>query len=71
MKRNLCNMCETCDNNEQSFLSCTDRCSVPSDILAEIEDARRTYEEAKNTIKTLQEHFVNNLFTNQPHAIHI
>ncbi len=64
MKRNLCSMCETCDNNEEGFDSCTERCIVPYDILAEIEDARSTYLEAKNTIKTIQDHFVNNLFTN-------
>lgn len=63
-KRNLCNACETCKNNDKCLSHCFNVCGIPLDLLHEIEDARRTYEEAKNTIKTLQDHFVNNLFTN-------
>ena len=63
-KRNLSSACETCKNNEECLLYCVDVCSIPNDLLKEIENSRRTYEEAKITIQTLKEHFVNNLFTN-------
>lgn len=46
-KRNLSSMCETCEHNENCLLSCAEICSIPTNILTEIEDARRTYLEAK------------------------
>lgn len=64
MGRNLCRDCKNCEHKESCLLMCIDVCSVPIDLLEEIESARNTYDEACNKIQTIRDYFVNNLFTN-------
>ena len=40
MKRNLCDYCKECEDNDKSLLNCFNICSVPLDILHNYENER-------------------------------
>lgn len=42
MKRNLCDFCKDCEDNDKSITFCFDICGTPIDILHAVEEERNT-----------------------------
>lgn len=40
MKRNLCDDCKNCEDNDKSISYCCDVCGIPLDILQDTENER-------------------------------
>lgn len=57
MKRNLCDNCKDCEDNDESILYCIDKCAVPIDILNDVEKERnnRTIKCKEGSIKLVIE----------------